>query len=462
MRLVYICIIVLLILIYICILLFLILPWALIMLIFVEKTKRSDHVVTQWIFSLYESTDNLIEEYIALQKPPKKFTPTAPKYIKADPRPEEVQLHDKIIELPIKAFEKERGIFYFEKVPHHLVHQAIQTVYKKINYQLNHKNYWFIYFSHIPESSFHEMGELIRYYYPQVLTPEIDYTQLYSQLKNPSVFTDMLHLKDIEGPCFILQKDEKENGHYIYEVHQLPEGPLEEILASIHYYLEHIKFHQIPRNGVYLSMVDISLQSPPIDPQCSYYDLSSDLKQKIEDELLKNKHNGALKILLYLIENLKSQDAEVPEILKPLVRQLQEKQLYQPSRLVISSTGRLFLPEYNRELELSPIHRTVYIFFLLKEDGILFKDLPMYREDLFRIYSKISNRSSLELMRKTIDDLVNPYNNAMSEKCSRIKEVLIRTMEFEYAKHYIIEGDRRRPKKIKLDRQYIIWEDSFL
>lgn len=90
----------------------------------------------------------------------------------------------------------------------------------------------------------------------------------------------------------------------------------------------------------------------------------------------------------------------------------------------------------------------------------MFKDLPSYKNDLLNIYSKLSNRSSLEVMEKTIDDLVNPFSNAMNEKCSLIKLAFLKTMDERIARYYVIDGDRNQNKRIILDRSLVTFEDN--
>jgi hypothetical protein len=130
------------------------------------------------------------------------------------------------------------------------------------------------------------------------------------------------------------------------------------------------------------------------------------------------------------------------------------------SPIIITSSGKLILIDYNKEIKLEPIHRAVYIFFLLKHDGILLKELPSYRGELLNIYSKLSSRSSLDNMRKTIDDLVNPFSNSMNEKCSRIKFVFMKEMDERIARYYVIDGDRNQHKRILLDRNLVTFEDN--
>lgn len=63
------------------------------------------------------------------------------------------------------------------------------------------------------------------------------------------------------------------------------------------------------------------------------------------------------------------------------------------SPLVITEDYRFLLPGYgNREVQLSPIHKALYMLFLNHPEGIEFKNLVDYREELFVLYRKIGNR----------------------------------------------------------------------
>ena len=64
-------------------------------------------------------------------------------------------------------------------------------------------------------------------------------------------------------------------------------------------------------------------------------------------------------------------------------------------------------------------------------------------------------------MKNSIDDLVNPHTNSMSEKCSRIKEAFMKRFTEEIAINYCIDGGRSERKTIWLDRKLISFEESF-
>ncbi len=56
------------------------------------------------------------------------------------------------------------------------------------------------------------------------------------------------------------------------------------------------------------------------------------------------------------------------------------------SRLVITKDYRFVLADSNIEVELQPVHKAVYLLFLAHPEGIEFKQLANYREELTHYY----------------------------------------------------------------------------
>ncbi|MDL2223587.1 hypothetical protein LJB98_05775 [Bacteroidales bacterium OttesenSCG-928-M11] len=134
------------------------------------------------------------------------------------------------------------------------------------------------------------------------------------------------------------------------------------------------------------------------------------------------------------------------------------------SSLLISEDFRIFLPDYNNlEIEMRPLPKTVFFFFLRHPEGILFKELSKawYKEELHSIYKQLSPREDHEAMKKSIDDICNPADNSIHEKCSRIKEAFLRHISDDIAREYYITGGRGMPKRITLDRKKIVRKATF-
>ena len=143
------------------------------------------------------------------------------------------------------------------------------------------------------------------------------------------------------------------------------------------------------------------------------------------------------------------------------------------SRLLITKDYRFILPDYeNKEVELQPVHKAVYLLFLAHPEGIEFKQLSDYREELLGYYLKMSLSIDKQKVEESIDRLVNPLDNAINEKCSRIKNVFLSLMDEYSASYYIVSSHVRQPiasspriwyrrlKNIALPRNLVVWESE--
>ena len=115
------------------------------------------------------------------------------------------------------------------------------------------------------------------------------------------------------------------------------------------------------------------------------------------------------------------------------------------SRLVITKDYRFILADYNnKEVELQPVHKAVYLLFLAHPEGIEFKRLADYREELTRYYMATAKMMDKEKIIESVDHLVNPLDNAINEKCSRIKKVFLEMMDEYSASYYIISSHTQK------------------
>lgn len=141
------------------------------------------------------------------------------------------------------------------------------------------------------------------------------------------------------------------------------------------------------------------------------------------------------------------------------------------SRLLITKDCRFVLVDYGRrEVELQPVHKAVYMLFLAHTEGIEFKRLGEYRDELRDYYLRVASNADRQRMEESLDHLTNPLDNAINEKCSRIKRVFSELMDEYSANYYIISGHAQkrimgsnrvwyeRLKIITLPREYVIWE----
>ena len=137
------------------------------------------------------------------------------------------------------------------------------------------------------------------------------------------------------------------------------------------------------------------------------------------------------------------------------------------SRLVITKDYRFVLADYQVEVELQPVHKAVYLLFLAHPEGIEFKRLADYREELKGYYMQTAKMLDKEKIEEGVNHLTDPLDNAINEKCSRIKKVFLDLMDEYRASYYIISSHTQkhiagrvwyeRLKVITLPRELIVY-----
>ncbi len=141
------------------------------------------------------------------------------------------------------------------------------------------------------------------------------------------------------------------------------------------------------------------------------------------------------------------------------------KDLFEPSTkvssLYITKDYRLFLTDYNNiEIKLEPLNKAVFLLFLQHEEGILFKYLTDYRDELESIYMKITRTTCKEKQRLSIAAICDPTKNSINEKCARIREAFISEFDERLAQNYFVTGNRGEVKRIILSRDLVKWENK--
>ena len=149
-----------------------------------------------------------------------------------------------------------------------------------------------------------------------------------------------------------------------------------------------------------------------------------------------------------LIEQLQAEgrnDLLLKAIGVPLLEELRiEAAKGRLSRLVITEDYRFILEDYHKEVELQPVHKAVYLLFLAHPEGIEFKRLANYREELTRYYMATAKIMDKEKVMESVDHLIDPLDNAINEKCSRIKKVFLELMDEYTASYYIISSHTQK------------------
>ena len=163
----------------------------------------------------------------------------------------------------------------------------------------------------------------------------------------------------------------------------------------------------------------------------------SDLIDEVKERIAKLRQRG---ISQYILEQLIHPDDRL-------------------SKLIITSDYRILLPDYNDlEIKMEPLVKAVYLLFLKHPEGILFKHLPDYRQELTEIYVKLKPNGLNDRALQSIEDVTNPLQNSINEKCARIRGAFLSQFDDHMAKHYYIDGLRGEAKKISLPPDMVEWE----
>ncbi len=129
------------------------------------------------------------------------------------------------------------------------------------------------------------------------------------------------------------------------------------------------------------------------------------------------------------------------------------------SLLIITKDWRILLPDYNdMEIKMEPLVKAVYLLFLRHPEGITFKQLPDFRQELTQIYNDLRPTGLTERALHSIEDVTNPMLNSINEKCARIRAAFLGKFDDYMAKSYYIDGVRGEAKKIVLPRNLVFWE----
>ena len=187
-------------------------------------------------------------------------------------------------------------------------------------------------------------------------------------------------------------------------------------------------------------------------------------------EKLSISYHTAKRILLELLENNDfSTDEDVLKILGSIIPPKDtnvitcEKE--EMSRIVIDKNGRIFLPSYSSmEVKMPYLPKTVFIFFLIHKEGIEFKSMYNYIQELYEIYQIVALEKNTEAskIRRSLENLVEPVNNRIYETCSIIRRSFSMVIPELLMEFYCITGKRGEKHQIRIDSSLIEIENEKL
>lgn len=174
---------------------------------------------------------------------------------------------------------------------------------------------------------------------------------------------------------------------------------------------------------------------------------------------MKNTNEDKMHLCIILVEEVKERILKLKEYgmsEKELVALIETEQPLM--KLTVSRDYRLFLGEQRVEVRMEPLVKAIYLLFLRHPEGIIFKSLPDYRQELTKLYLEVRPWGLTDRALQSIEDVTNPMLNSINEKCARIKKAFVGILGSEMAKKYYIKGNRGEPKSIALSRDLVVWE----
>lgn len=204
---------------------------------------------------------------------------------------------------------------------------------------------------------------------------------------------------------------------------------------------EHIVCIAYENNALYTTSYSIESEPCAIDNEINadadFDDQAYRLAFEIRERIKLLKETGSLKLIGDILEEI----------------QRESKKL---STLFITNDYRIFLQDYGmKEVVMPPLPKSVFILFLRHPEGIVFKQLSNYHDELLSIYRNITVHENIDRVMDSIRAMTDPLNNSINEKCSRIRAAFLEVIVDDLAQNYYVTGRRGQPKKIIIDRSML-------
>ena len=129
------------------------------------------------------------------------------------------------------------------------------------------------------------------------------------------------------------------------------------------------------------------------------------------------------------------------------------------SKMKITRNGNIIMTDFgNREIKMDHLTKMVYFFYLRHPEGVRFKEVDNYREQLIHIYMGITGRDDPQEIRNSVIGHIDPYGSGLRISASRIKKAFRDQFGEKVARYYCLEGKKGEPYSIAIDRDFVIWE----
>jgi len=227
-----------------------------------------------------------------------------------------------------------------------------------------------------------------------------------------------------------------------YELAELEVGSDEEMWAQIDEYLMHVddsRYMEIHGNQL-CSVSFFTVQDEDTSPDEKFpteaFELINDIKEKLE----------ALRFM---------------GVNEMIIRNLLQNPNPDLSKMVITSDFKIILEDFQqKEIKMGPMPKAVFLLFLRHPEGIVFKHISDYYDEILALYLKVSGKELDAEIKASMKQLTDPFRNTLNENCSHIRRAFLQEFDDELAKYYYVTGERATPKQIRLPRNLVIYPDA--
>ena len=295
---------------------------------------------------------------------------------------------------------------------------------------------------YLPNEARH-LGEILHYHFPNADADILDTVPLPLQEIYNTIISLRTDIAAWQPQAPFLMRKEKDGSHTVFPLWYGGDAAFGRLLGQVKEYprpQSNVRQSSTTEDNIFNSSIKETHNRDPRNraDNCSI----DDIAQEINDRIQKLQMMG---VSDYLIRQM----IKLPE---PKL-----------SQLVITNDYRILLPAYgNMEIEMPTLSKVVYFFYLRHPEGLCFKDLVLYRDELLQIYYRLSTRTDLDKMEQSIDELIDTTRNSINEKVSRIRAAFVSQFDDSLARNYYITRGHGFLKTITLDRLMVIDQSGTL
>ncbi len=127
----------------------------------------------------------------------------------------------------------------------------------------------------------------------------------------------------------------------------------------------------------------------------------------------------------------------------------------EPTPLIIDEKGRVLLPDFDLEIRLTPLFKTLYLFLLTKPEGVSVVQLSDFKDDMVRIYKKLKPSVTTSKAKLSIDNLTHPLGDGFNPTKTHINKIITNLLNDPLADFYRISGEKGEPYYVKIPKALV-------